>query len=120
MCAEQRLELALAPMHSDQSFHCLHEKFNTLYTLLAKMLPEKILIRLRMRRLILIFAGRTYPKVRFFDVVAHMIVSQQLIGTIFVPVGSCSGICQERLSHTIREAYGGKYCLVSVSSLTAR
>ena len=45
MCAQRWLKSACASAQSDKSLRCMHEE--TLYRLLSKMRPAKILIRLR-------------------------------------------------------------------------
>ena len=61
MCAQRRLKSACASAYSDQCLCCPPEEI--MHPWLSKMRPEKIF----MRRLIRIFACRTYPRVRFLS-----------------------------------------------------
>ena len=65
MCTQKRRKSACAYTQPVQSLLCLHEEMLCLWP--SKMRPENILIRLRMKGLIWIFAGRTFQnsKVRF-------------------------------------------------------
>ena len=63
MCAKRRLKSACASTQSAQSLCCEHEE--TLHPWLSKMRPVKNLIRMRMRRLTWINAGRPYSKGHF-------------------------------------------------------
>ena len=120
MCAQRRLKSACASAQSDQSLRCPHEE--TLYPWLSKLRPLKILIRLC--RLIWIFVGRTYSKVRFLTlrlicrkigITVVIYSSKNILEHLMSPLLQWFNVCSSRPTKFVNNVSGATPDVISVA-----